>query len=206
MATENLQISLGTDDCKETSDTTIELTATTITIGNTGSIRDAGLRWQSVDIPQAATITSAILRLYVAFDSGTLPTNIRGIDEDNTVTWAADDRPSQRVKTTATITANESDWTDWSADSWAYIDITSVIKEIVDRGGWSANNALAVVIENTSGSPGNYSSFRAYEYAGNLHGAKLDIVYESRTAKPSRSTMNVHAGVMFQTLTGGHGY
>ena len=206
MTTINKQISLGTDDAFEYPVGNIELSTTSISVGHPGEVHDTGLRWQSVNIPQAATITSAKLSLYLTGDTGTLSTNIRGIDEDNTVTWASDNRPSQRTKTTATITANEANWNNWAVDSWIDIDITSVIQEIIDRGGWSANNALAIVIEDTSGTGSNYIEIRAYEYAGNLHGAKLDIVYEVRTAKLSRATMNVHPGVMFQTITGGHGY
>jgi len=206
MTTINKQISLGTDDCYERDDTTIYLIDDDVSVGKSGSVDDTGLRWQSVNIPNAATITSAKLSLYLVNDSGTLSANIRGIDEDDTVTWAANNRPSQRVKTTATINAAKANWNNWATNSWIDIDIKSVIQEIVDRGDWSANNALAIVIENTSETNGNSIGARAYEYTGNVLGAKLDIVYESRTAKPSRSTMNVHPGVMFQTLTGGHGY
>ena len=204
MATENLQVSLGTDDGHEDNDTTVLLAADSINVGNAGTPLDAGLRWQSVNIPNAATITSAKLSLYMTIDNGTLSANIRGIDEDNTLTWASDNRPSQRTKTTSTITANEANWNNWSTGSWIDIDITSVIQEIVDRAGWAANNALAIVIENT-GVATNRIIFRSYEYDVHALGAKLDIVYEAKMTKNTRSTMNVHPGVMFQTLTGGHG-
>ena len=208
MTTINKQISASTDDCTEINDTTLPgMTATVVQAGyNNDNVYDIGLRWQSIDIAQATSITSAKLSVYVDSEVGAMSANIRGIDEDDTATWSDGSRPSQRTKTTATITANEANWTDYAVDSWAYIDITSVIQEIIDRGGWSANNALAVVIEDTAGTGADYLSARAYDYAGNAHGAKLDIVYEVRTAKLSRATMNVHPGVMFQTITGGHGY
>lgn len=38
------------------------------------------------------------------------------------------------------------------------------------------------------------------------HNFGIVTISSARTTKLSRSTMNVHAGVMFQTLTGGHGY
>lgn len=206
MTTINLQVSAGTDDCEEDDDTTVTLGSSALYAGHTASgSKDVGLRWRTVNIPNAATITSATLTVYMDDWDGSVSANIRGIDEDDTVTWAAADRPSQRTKTTATITANEANWNNWGIGNWMDIDITSAIQEIVDRGGWAANNDLAVVIENT-GAGINAMRFRAYEYIGNAHGAKLDVVYEARTAKLSRSTMNVHPGVMFQTLTGGHGY
>ena len=185
MTTINKQISLGTDDGFETDDTSINLTSDGAFIGYNAGVRDAALRWQSVNIPQGASITSAKLSLYMTSDAGTLSANIRGIDEDNTITWATDNRPSQRTKTSATITANEANWSNWAVDSWIDIDITSVIQEIIDRGSWSANNDLAVVIEDTAGTGSNYIIARTYEYTGNAHGAKLDIVYGAVTAKPA---------------------
>lgn len=174
----NKQIELGTDDCYEDDDTTATLDTDNVYVGYlTPSAYDIGLRWQSINIPQGASITSAKLSIYLYADTGTLSANIRGIDEDNTLTWATDDRPSQRDKTSATITANEANWSNWVVQDWAYIDITSVIQEIIDRGGWSANNDLAIVIEDTAGTGANYIAMRAYELAGNLHGAKLEIEY-----------------------------
>ena len=207
MTTINKQVSLDTDDGTETDDTSIELTGTTIRCGMIGGTEawDTGLRWQAVNIPNAESLTLATLSLYLTTDNGAVSANIRGIDEDNTVTWSSGNRPSQRTKTTATITANEANWGNWGVGNWVTIDVTSVIQEIIDRAGWSANNALALVIENTGGGT-NYMAVRAYDYAGNLHGAKLDITYTSPVGKNTRSTMNVHPGVMFQTLTGGHGY
>lgn len=207
MTTINKQVSAGTDDCYETNDTSVSLTSTLAYVGYDGDIYDIGLRWQSVNIPQAATINSATLSLYLTADNGTLAANIRGIDEDNTAIWSSGSRPSQRTKTTATITANEANWGNWGINGWITISVTSVIQEIINRGSWSANNALAMVIENTSGSATNAIGVRAYEYAGNAHGAKLDIDYAAgRTTKNTRATTNVHSGVLFQTITSGHGY
>jgi len=188
MTTINKQISLGTDDCWELDDTTAGLTNTAMFCGYTGGAYDLGARWQSVNIPHGATITSAKLSLYLVGGTGTLSANIRGIDEDNTLTWATDDRPSQRVKTTATINANQANWNNWGTPAWIDIDITSVVQEIINRSGWSANNALAVVIEDTAGSGTNFAQVYAYEYAGNAHGAKLDIVYTAAAggSRPSR--------------------
>jgi hypothetical protein len=206
MTTINKQISLGADDCEEAG-ATFYLSHTAMNLGYPTSVYDGGFRWQSLNIAQSAMITSAKFSLYLTGGVGTLAANIRGIDEDNTATWSTGSRPSGRTKTSATITANEANWNNWAVDSWIDIDITSVIQEIVDRPGWSANNALAVVVEDTAGAGLHYVEVRAYEYAGNLHGAKLDIVFtEGRTTKNSRATMSVHPGVMFQTITGGHGY
>jgi len=187
MTTINKQISLGTDDCYETNDTNIDLTAEDIFAGYVSGVYDIGARWQSINISQGTTITSAKLSLYRVSGGGTLSANIRGIDEDDTATWSSGSRPSQRTKTTATINANQANWNNWGGDAWIDIDITSVIQEIINRSGWSANNDLAIVLEDSAGSGTNYIQTAAYEYTGNVHGAKLDIVYGVVAgARPSR--------------------
>jgi type IV pilus assembly protein PilY1 len=207
MTTINKQVSASTDDGYETDDTNIQLTETTAYTGvSPGGIFDTGLRWQSINIPQGATISSATLSLYLHADEDILSANIRGIAEDNTATWSSGSRPSQRTKTSATITANEANWGNWGVGNWITISITSVVHEIINRGGWNANNALAIVIEDTAGSGIHFITTRTYDYAGNVSGAKLDITYTLPVGKNTRSTMNVHPGVMFQTLTSGHGY
>lgn len=208
MTTINKQVSASSDDCDELNDATLRLTSTSIVVGyleGGPSSYDIGLRWQSVAIPQAATISSAKLSLYLVTDIGTIGANIRGIAEDNTATWSSGSRPSQRSKT-GTVTANEANWNNWGTGGWIDIDITTIVQAIVNRVGWSSNNALAVVIENTASSGTHEIIVRSQEYSGNAHGAKLDIVFVGRASKNTRSSMNVHPGVLFQTLTSGHGY
>lgn len=174
----NKQVSASADDCYETDDTNVNLSLASAFGGYIGgTVYDIGMRWQSVNIANATSLTSATLSIYLETDDGTLSANIRGIDEDNTATWSAGSRPSQRTKTTATINANEANWSDYAINGWASIDITSVIQEIIDRGGWAANNDMAIVLEDTAGAGTNYLGCRTWDYAGNAHGAKLDLVY-----------------------------
>jgi hypothetical protein len=202
MTTINLQVSASADDCYETDDTNVNLSLASAFGGYIGgTVYDIGIRWQSVDIANATSITSATLSIYLTGDTGTIALNIRGIDEDNTATWSAGSRPSQRTKTTATIDAAAANWGNWGVNNWVTIDVKSAIQEIINRAGWAANNDLAVVIEDTAGAGTNYISCRMWNYAGNAHGPKLDIVYGGRTTKNSRQTMNSHAGTMFQVMT-----
>ena len=178
MTTINKQISLGTDDCCEVGDTTVTLGNTQVYVGYVLGVYDVGLRWQSINIAQGSTINSATLSLSRAGGTGTLAANVRGIDEDNTATWSDGSRPSQRTKTTATISADQADWGNWGV-GWITLSITSVIQEIINRSGWSANNALAIVIEDAAGAGSNYAQVYAYEQSGNVSGAKLDIDYST---------------------------
>lgn len=188
----NEQIGLDTDDCTEFDDGSLYTIDTEIEIGRAYALpyidhsTDGGFRWQTVNIPKAATISAAKLSLYLVWDTGTLKARVIGIAEDDTATWSSGSKPSQRSKTTATISANEADWNNWGTNSWTDIDISTVIKEIIDRPGWSANNDLAVVVENTeTGDNNNYIKVNAYEYSGNAHGAKLDVTYVIGAAAPT---------------------
>ena len=190
------QVGLGTDDCCENSyDSSITTGYTYNYVGyDPGAYGfwndwDIGLRWQTVNIPNGSTISAAKLSIYMQSDNGTLEARVIGIDEDDTATWSSGSKPSDRSKTTATISANEADWSNWASDSWIDIDISSVIKEIIDRVGWDANNDLAVAIENLhTGGETNCINSRAYGYSGNAHGAKLDITYTAAAggARPPR--------------------
>ena len=174
------QVGLSTDDGSETNDTGISLVSGTGQIGFSTAYEtfsyDVGARFQTVNIPKGSTISAAKLSVFLDIIGGELEAEIKGIDEDNTATWAAEDRPSQRAQTTATVSANKADWNNWALDVWIDIDISGIIQEIVDRAGWAANNALAVVIKNT-GVADDYIYIRMYDYSGNLQGPKLDVTY-----------------------------
>lgn len=206
MTVVNKQIAASADDCYETNDTTIDLTNTILYTGYPTGVYDTGLRWQSVNVSNGATISSAILSMYLVSDTGTLQATAKGIAEDNTATWSAGSRPSQRSKV-GSVSANEADWGNWGIDNWITLNVTTIIQSIVNRAGWSANNALAIVLEDDAGVSSMYITSRSYNYAGNAHGAKLDVTFtEGRGTKNARQSMSVHSGVLFQTLTSGHGY
>ena len=205
MTTINKQVSLGTDDCHEFDGTTLTTTGLSLQIGHNLGMYDGGIRWQSVAVPNSASITSAKLSLYRVSGTGSIVTVIKGVDEDNTATWSSGDRPSGRSKTTANVSGDQADWNNWGTGVWIDISVTSIIQEIVNRGGWSTNNALALVIEDW-GSGTDYMYVRSYEYSDHSYAPKLDITFVGRTTRNARQSVSVHAGVLFQTLTSGHGY
>lgn len=115
-----------------------------------GTIKGA-VRIDAVSIPQGSSVNYA--RLYVpATSQGTgtgsdsLKTRIYGIDEDNTSSFGSN--PFGRSKTTATNTQDNSLPGVGNYISW---DVSSIVQEIVGRGGWSSGNAMGFFIEdNTS--------------------------------------------------------
>lgn len=130
----------------------------------------AGLRFQTVAVPQAATITSATLVLDVI--SATTPDiNIFGNDVDDAAAFAD---PGNRVKEmtkTSAVTNTTS-----TATGVQNFTVTSIVQEIVDRAGWASGNDMAFGLFNNSGSDIHQLSVAALEHA-TLQEAHLDIDY-----------------------------
>ncbi len=108
-----------------------------------------GLRFQGIGIPQGATVTSAVIEFWpAAISAGTTNITIHGEDADDAAPFAAStNNVSARTRTTANV--------DWNAvPAWDNVDIvrqspdlTGIVQEIVNRGGWCGDNALAFVLE-----------------------------------------------------------
>ena len=107
-----------------------------------------GLRFQDVGIPQGATVTSAVIEFWpAAISTGATNIKIHGQDSDDAAPFAAStNNVSARTRTTANV--------DWNAvPPWDDVDIvrqspdlTGIVQEIVNRGGWCGDNALAFVL------------------------------------------------------------
>ena len=141
------------------------------------------LRFQTVDIPQGATITSAKIQL--AFDSqingdGNSVT-IRGEDTDDASSAAS----SCSAFGNATRTSANVAWSFASSMSAGTFydtpDIKTIIQEIVNRAGWSADNDMQFFFEDhTYASSTNWLiDFRSKEYSGTTYTPKLVITYST---------------------------
>jgi len=147
------QVSSGNDDAEErVSDGSMDLTSSDLEIiSDGGSDQLIGIRFQGLGIPQGTTILSASIQFTTdETDSGSTSVTIRGEDEDNAdVFSSADDDISDRTLTTASVTWN-------SIPAWNTVgqsgtnqqtpDLTSIVQEIVNRGGWTSGNAMAFII------------------------------------------------------------
>lgn len=157
----------------------------------------AALRFQNVTIPKGATITSAKITLYTGSlgASGSPNLKIQGIAEDNTAAFSTTfgaHGPWSRGGTSSVVTG----WTPTAGANTTYDspDITSVIQEIINRGGWASGNALGLfVLDNGSPAhalvgernyPGTPSALLTINYSvGGLLGQSL--TYEIKVTKPA---------------------
>ncbi|GAB5417812.1 MAG: hypothetical protein Crog4KO_24400 [Crocinitomicaceae bacterium] len=128
------------------------LASSDLEIGNDGGDEQyVGLRFQNVSVPQGAVISNAYIRFRADENDGAgsqLNIYIAAEDVDNAASFtAANNNISNRTLTTAQYT-----WPDGSVPAWSNPnlyntpDISALIQEIVDRGGWANGNAMAFVL------------------------------------------------------------
>jgi type IV pilus assembly protein PilY1 len=112
-----------------------------------------GLRFQEVQVPQGATITSA----YIEFtpehsDSGSFSQTIYGEDSDNASAFQeVTQNISGRTRTSAFVAwSSDTPWGDHS-ERHKTSDISSIVQEIVNRSGWVQGNSMVFIFEPHSG-------------------------------------------------------
>lgn len=106
-----------------------------------------GIRFQTVAVPQGATIASAILTVNVFSRSGgTLTATLYGAAEDDTVVWSNSILPSNRSATAASVSVPYPSGT--GAVSY---DVTSIVQEIVNRPGFVSGNDISFFMLSSGG-------------------------------------------------------
>ena len=167
MATTTLQVAANSDDANEKSDGTVNLNSSAI---NATTII-GGYRFTTVPIEPGSTVTAASLEFYLSGATYAPNARIRAHVHDNASTFSASSYDiSGRTQTTA-----YTDWTDTDHSSGWYTtqNIAAVVQEIIDRGGWSKDNAIAFVL--TRQGSGNMP---IVDYNGNTsRAAKLNLTW-----------------------------
>jgi hypothetical protein len=126
-----------------------------------GLIRNAGFRFTTVAVAQAAVIANATFKLRVTGNyQGYATGKLYGADEDSSAQWSDSIRPSNRTKTAASTVIPSAG----SSGIKSY-DVTAVVQEIVDRAGWASGNNISLFVLNTSAGTDN-TYWEAFESAG----------------------------------------
>ncbi|MES9841234.1 MAG: hypothetical protein ABW134_11830 [Candidatus Thiodiazotropha endolucinida] len=163
-----------------------------------------GVRFTGVTIPQGTTITSATLTGVIQSPgvggaSKSIQLDVFGDDVDNAPAWSASSHPgSGFTDTTASANVTLGSGTRDTDDPVAW-DVTTIIQELINRGGWSSGNAVRFKIERNSGSA-TYNEVRFYDYDTDTlaNVFTLDIVYPNGGGGGSESPMTI-----FQNLLAG---
>lgn len=180
MSTFNVAIGASSDDCAESETGTTVTGGSQLIIDSRGAF--AGFRFLAITIPQGATINSATLTLTYTGSASADPItmSLYGVDADDTDTWSSTNEPSGQTYTTA-----ETGWY-WEGTfspnalyGTKELDATSIVQEIVDRGGWSSGNDMSFVLKRlfdvTTG------NLKINSWDSSYPEAELDIDYEGGT-------------------------
>jgi hypothetical protein len=204
MAVFNGVVGASTDDARNIAgNSTFSAVAATHHLGkfNTTTVYYNGWRWSGVTIPNGATISSAIVTLYCSNVNGgtTAKTIWYGEAADNPAAFSNTTalKPEGRTHTSAS-TAKDftiSNWTTVGYNTGDTIDVTSIVQEIVNRGGWASGNSLVIVATDNGSANTNYIGYSTYDNAP-AKAAKLDITYTSgQVATPSTANVTISSFV-----------
>jgi len=177
------RIIAGSNDAEQSASGTVYLNYTELELVRTSVTRTAGLRFAGINIPQGAVIQEAELQLLAASPSTTPTTlNFQAQASDNAPTFTAtNNNISSRPKTAASVSWTLPAWNveDESGPGQRTPNLASVIQEVINRPGWVAGNALAIIVTGTG------SRF-VDAYEDNVYDAAyLHITYTIPTPTPT---------------------
>jgi hypothetical protein len=182
--------------------TSHDLTNTQVSPGSHGANSEvsAGFRFTNVTIAQGETITAALfkLRALATYNAGAnvIRYHVSAQAADNPIAFAlggdvggggclrasgAGAPDTNRPRTTA----DAGPWTVTSIsttggpnlDGWYELDVTAVVQEIVNRGGWVSGNALVILVDcHADTTSGEWQDWHSYNGTP-ANAAKLDITY-----------------------------
>jgi hypothetical protein len=142
-------------------------TSNYLTFGNSGSSRNA-IRFPSVDIPQGATIVSAVITFKANYtlSANTAKCKFYGNDVDNAVAPTSGSEAEALALTEASVEWNSIPaWT--NGTTYDSPDLATIIQEIINRAGWNSGNALQIVIHDNASTAyrlaGSYNQGESYK-------------------------------------------
>lgn len=125
-----------------------------LTQHSTQGQQSIGLRYKDVNVEQSTTIDNAYISFTADQDnSGDVELLVQGLDTDNAPGWSGTYAVDNAVSGSGATTANTS-WSPdpWTADTEQTVDVTSIVQEILNRGGWTDGSSMAFAITYVSGS------------------------------------------------------
>ena len=186
-ATATSQTAISSDDAEQFG-TTVDTIDNDLDIGfdtEQSSNQTIGLRFQNLNVPQGAVILSAeMIFTSRGVSTATVPFNIKGISEDNVTQFSntANDI-TDRTTTNASVPWDAEPW-NTGATAFSTSDITPIVQEIVNRGGWAIGNTMGFIIE-----PGGSTGNRIAETADgdSSKGPRLRVEYKTILETPFKT-------------------
>jgi hypothetical protein len=149
----SVRVTAGSDDAEErmSSGGSINLTSSDLELTEDGTrLQVVGLRFRNLDVPREALILGARVQ-FTADETDSVATSltIEGEASDDATTFVeVDGDVTSRPRTSHAIAWEPPPWTSPGAagPDQRTPELAAVVQEIVDRPGWSAGNALALLI------------------------------------------------------------
>lgn len=173
-----VDVATGNDDAEEDASGTVLLTSSDLEFTYVGGEQVIGLRFQNVAVPQGATIAYAELEFQVdESPKGTVNVDIYGQNADNAAGFTAtSNNVSSRNKTVAKV-----DWDDLPPTDVGGVvrtpDLTALVQEIVNRGGWSTGNSMAFIVNKDPASTSDSNNVRIFESFNGTKAPRLRVYY-----------------------------
>ncbi|MCB9035925.1 MAG: metallophosphoesterase [Lewinellaceae bacterium] len=148
------QVSADDDDAEEDAAGSMDMNSSDLelTADPRFGVQTIGMRFNGLNIPQGAVITSAYVQFTVdeAVNDNPCNINIYGQAADNAAMFAnTASNISSRPKTSATVS--------WAPQEWVAVgdagpaqqtpDLSAVIQEIVDRNGYTSASSIAIIMD-----------------------------------------------------------
>ena len=131
------------------------------------------LRFEDVPLLKSSKINLATLYVYAGFDQGETispgaSVTIYGIDEPDCAPFSYSGQvwSLERPYTTASVNWNVSDW---HQVTWKTVNVTSIVKEIINQYAWTQNNSIGFQILGASDTGYEYRTFEDIDHQ--YHGA-----------------------------------
>lgn len=145
----NVRVATSADDVEESSTGQVSRNSSDLELVRDGSsgLQTVGVRFRNINIPPGATIVAAHLEFVVdEADTTSTALTIRAQDADDAAVFGSSrNNVSNRSLTNAS--------TSWAPSAWTSVgqsqespDLSALVQEVVDRGGWLAGNNMAFVI------------------------------------------------------------
>jgi len=146
------------------------------------------LRFEDVPLLKSSKINLATLNVYAGFDQGETispgaSVTIYGIDEPDCAPFSYGGQvwSLERPYTTASVNWNVSDW---HQVTWQSVNVTSIVKEIINQYAWTQNNSIGFQILGASDTGYEYRTFEDIDHQHHGAYAYLYLQYDVAPGTP----------------------
>lgn len=139
------------------------------------------LRFNNVQVPKGADVTSATITMIAAEDSaagGTFTFKAEDVNNSSSISTTNGSLSAKTTTSASVTTSSLSAWTE--GDDYVSPNLATVIEEVTNRSNWCGGNSLTVLVSGTNAK----KLIKAYDSDASS-GAVLDIEYDANTVPAS---------------------